>query len=97
MKKNKSYFASSCFCYQEIVSYSEEVLITPLQAMMIVRRYGNKHAASSLGQPALHPATVDLKGKAYEYVLFSCDNILTDIILLMFLLSWKKNLCLAGC
>lgn len=36
---------------------------------MTVRRYGNN--SSILGQPVLHPATVDLKGKAYEYVLFA--------------------------
>lgn len=39
--------------------------------MMIVKRYGTKNGASALGQPALHPATVDLKGKAYEYVEFA--------------------------
>ena len=35
---------------------------------MTVKRYGHGPGASSIGKPALHPATVDLKGKAYEYV-----------------------------
>ncbi|KAL0432817.1 UNVERIFIED_CONTAM: Pyrophosphate--fructose 6-phosphate 1-phosphotransferase subunit alpha [Sesamum latifolium] len=38
----------------------------PITAMMTVKRYGRGHGASALGKPALHPATVDLKGKAYE-------------------------------
>lgn len=45
------------------------VFFTCLQAMMTVKRYGRGHGASTLGKPALHPATVDLKGKAYEYVI----------------------------
>lgn len=40
------------------------------QAMMTVKRYGRGHGASILGKPSLHPATVDLKGRSYEYVLF---------------------------
>lgn len=35
---------------------------------MTVKRYGRGAGASSVGKPALHPATVDLTGKAYEYV-----------------------------
>nr|GLL48507.1 pyrophosphate--fructose 6-phosphate 1-phosphotransferase subunit alpha [Ipomoea trifida] len=38
----------------------------PITAMMTVRRYGHGPAADSFGKPALHPATVDLRGKAYE-------------------------------
>lgn len=36
---------------------------------MTVKLYGRGNGASSLGKPALHPATVDLKGKAYEYAI----------------------------
>lgn len=38
----------------------------PITAMMTVRRYGRGHGASNIGKPMLHPATVELKGKAYE-------------------------------
>ncbi|KAL6536966.1 hypothetical protein OROMI_025500 [Orobanche minor] len=31
--------------------------------MVTVKRYGRGHGDSSLGKPALHPATVDLKGE----------------------------------
>lgn len=36
--------------------------------MLTVKRYGRGPGAAYLGKPALHPATVDLKGKSYEYV-----------------------------
>ncbi|KAK1282287.1 Pyrophosphate--fructose 6-phosphate 1-phosphotransferase subunit alpha [Acorus calamus] len=35
-------------------------------AMMTVKRWSRGPGASSIGKPAIHPATVDLKGKAYE-------------------------------
>lgn len=35
---------------------------------MSVKRYGRGPGKASLGKPAVHPATVDLKGKSYEYV-----------------------------
>lgn len=37
---------------------------------MTVKRYGRGPGKASIGKPALHLATVDLKGKAYEYVNF---------------------------
>ncbi|KAF8405610.1 hypothetical protein HHK36_010517 [Tetracentron sinense] len=40
----------------------------PITAMMTVKRWSRGPGASSIGKPAVHPATVDLKGKAYEYV-----------------------------
>ena len=36
------------------------------QSMMTVKRWAQNPGASSIGKPAIHPATVDLKGKAYE-------------------------------
>lgn len=39
---------------------------------MSVKRYG-RHGVSTCGKPALHPATVDLKGKTYEYVSYLAD------------------------
>lgn len=35
---------------------------------MTVKRYGRGPGNAAIGKPAVHPATVDLKGKAYEYV-----------------------------
>ncbi|RWW83944.1 hypothetical protein BHE74_00007500 [Ensete ventricosum] len=40
----------------------------PLTAMMTVKRYTRGPGAVPVGKPAIHPATVDLKGKVYEYV-----------------------------
>lgn len=40
-----------------------------LQAMMTVKRYGSGPGGALSGKPAVHPATVDLKGKSYEYVI----------------------------
>lgn len=37
--------------------------------MLTVKHYGRGQGASNLGKPALHPASVDLSGKGYEYVL----------------------------
>lgn len=42
--------------------------------MMTVRRYSRGPGATPIGKPALHPATIDLKGKAYEYVSLSCSQ-----------------------
>ena len=36
--------------------------------MMTVKRYSRGPGATPIGKPALHPVTIDLKGKAYEYV-----------------------------
>ncbi|KAJ4830913.1 hypothetical protein Tsubulata_039034 [Turnera subulata] len=51
----------------------------PLTAMMTVKRWTQKPgAASSIGKPAIHPATVDLKGKAYELLRQSALKFLMD-------------------
>ncbi|CAA0838471.1 Pyrophosphate--fructose 6-phosphate 1-phosphotransferase subunit alpha 2 [Striga hermonthica] len=48
-------------------------------AMMTVRRYGHgPGAASTIGIPALYPATVDLKGKAYELLRQNATKFLMD-------------------
>lgn len=39
---------------------------------MTVKRYGSGPGGAFSGKPAVHPATVDLKGKSYEYVIL-CD------------------------
>ncbi|MCI41588.1 pyrophosphate--fructose 6-phosphate 1-phosphotransferase subunit alpha-like, partial [Trifolium medium] len=38
----------------------------PISAMMTVNRWSPNPGATSIGKPAIHPATVDLRGKAYE-------------------------------
>ncbi|EPS71673.1 hypothetical protein M569_03082, partial [Genlisea aurea] len=45
----------------------------PITAMMTVKRYGR-----SFAKPALHPANVDLKGKAYELLRQSASKFLVD-------------------
>ncbi|KAL7127927.1 hypothetical protein ABFS83_14G282600 [Erythranthe nasuta] len=50
----------------------------PITAMMTVKRYGRGHGASILGKPALHPATVDLKGKSYELLRQNSTKFLMD-------------------
>lgn len=50
----------------------------PIAAMMTVRRYGHGPAADSFGKPALHPATVDLRGKAYELLRQNATKFLLD-------------------
>lgn len=36
---------------------------------MSVKQWSHGPGARSVGKPSIHPATVDLKGRAYEYVL----------------------------
>lgn len=50
---------------------------------MTVKRYGRGPGASYIGKPALHPATVDLKSKSYEYVNP------VPILLVSFKLKWN--------
>ncbi|KAK4484015.1 hypothetical protein RD792_011228 [Penstemon davidsonii] len=50
----------------------------PITAMMSVRRYGRSHGASTVGIPSLHPATVDLKGKAYDLLRQNGSKFLMD-------------------
>ncbi|XP_027091123.2 pyrophosphate--fructose 6-phosphate 1-phosphotransferase subunit alpha [Coffea arabica] len=50
----------------------------PITAMMTVKRYGRGPGTQSLGKPALHPATVDLKGKAYELLRQNATKFLMD-------------------
>ncbi|KAI8004832.1 Pyrophosphate--fructose 6-phosphate 1-phosphotransferase subunit alpha [Camellia lanceoleosa] len=52
----------------------------PITAMMTVKRYGRGPGASSIGKPALHPATVDLKGKSYELLRQNATKFLMDDI-----------------
>lgn len=47
--------------------------------MMSVRRFGHGPGAESIGKPTLHPAAVDLKGKAYEYVISFLSLLLPPI------------------
>lgn len=46
---------------------------------MTVKRWSRGPASSQIGKPAVHPATVDLKGKAYEYVYLTMFNLCSSI------------------
>ncbi|KAJ8762375.1 hypothetical protein K2173_007533 [Erythroxylum novogranatense] len=50
----------------------------PITAMMTVKRWAQSPGASSIGKPAIHPATVDLKGKAYELLRQNATKFLMD-------------------
>ncbi|KAK4374283.1 hypothetical protein RND71_004960 [Anisodus tanguticus] len=50
----------------------------PITAMMSVKRYGRGPGKASLGKPAVHPATVDLKGKSYELLNQNATKFLLD-------------------
>ncbi|KAL3340654.1 hypothetical protein AABB24_029005 [Solanum stoloniferum] len=50
----------------------------PISAMMTVKRYGRGPGKASIGVPALHPATVDLRGKSYELLSQNATKFLLD-------------------
>lgn len=50
----------------------------PITAMMTVKRYSRGPGTTSIGKPAVHPATVDLKGKAYELLRQNATKFLLD-------------------
>lgn len=52
----------------------------PFTAMMTVKRYSQGPGALSIGKPAIHPATVDLKGKAYELLRQNATRFLIEDI-----------------
>ncbi|XVE69549.1 hypothetical protein DITRI_Ditri10aG0000400 [Diplodiscus trichospermus] len=53
---------------------------SPITAMMTVKRWSQNPNASSIGKPAIHPATVDLKGRAYELLRQNATRFLLDDI-----------------
>ncbi|XP_077210502.1 pyrophosphate--fructose 6-phosphate 1-phosphotransferase subunit alpha-like isoform X2 [Tasmannia lanceolata] len=52
----------------------------PITAMMTVKRWSRGPWATSIGKPAVNPATVDLKGKAYELLRQNASRFLMDDI-----------------
>ncbi|KAG5250174.1 hypothetical protein OIU76_006478 [Salix suchowensis] len=50
----------------------------PITAMMTVKHWAQSPGASSIGKPAIHPATVDLKGKAYELLRVNAGKFLME-------------------
>lgn len=52
----------------------------PISAMMTVKRWSPNPGATSIGKPAIHPATVDLRGKAYELLRQNATSFLMDDI-----------------
>lgn len=58
---------------------------------MTVKRYGRGPGNAAIGKPAVHPATVDLKGKAYEYVNNTTFYLFTSEASEEIELSWLKS------
>lgn len=52
--------------------------------MMTVRKYSHGPGAIPICKPAIHPAVVDLKGKAYEYVSSAIFYPFSDATLLIY-------------
>ncbi|KAI9073671.1 hypothetical protein K1719_044335 [Acacia pycnantha] len=52
----------------------------PITAMMTVKRWSPNPGAVSIGKPAIHPANVELRGKAYEMLLHNASRFLMDDI-----------------
>ncbi|XP_058761429.1 pyrophosphate--fructose 6-phosphate 1-phosphotransferase subunit alpha [Vicia villosa] len=52
----------------------------PISSMMTVKRWSPNPGATSIGKPAIHPATVDLRGKAYELLRSKATSFLVDDI-----------------
>ncbi|KAE9605250.1 hypothetical protein Lal_00024542 [Lupinus albus] len=52
----------------------------PISAMMTVKRWSPNPGAISIGKPAIHPATVDLRGKSYELLRQNAASFLMDDI-----------------
>ncbi|KAK9269834.1 hypothetical protein L1049_025407 [Liquidambar formosana] len=50
----------------------------PITAMMTVKRYSRGPGDLLIGKPLVHPATVDLKGKAYELLRQNATKFLMD-------------------
>ncbi|KAF0935132.1 hypothetical protein E2562_030419, partial [Oryza meyeriana var. granulata] len=52
----------------------------PISSMMTVKRWSRGPAATQIGKPAVHMATVDLKGKAFELLRNNSSSFLMDDI-----------------
>ncbi|KAL6633665.1 hypothetical protein ACP70R_026336 [Stipagrostis hirtigluma subsp. patula] len=52
----------------------------PISSMMTVKRWSRGPAATQIGKPAVHMASVDLKGKAYELLRQNSSSFLLDDI-----------------
>ncbi|KAA8528859.1 hypothetical protein F0562_036214 [Nyssa sinensis] len=62
----------------KLLAHLVEAEMNKRLAMMNVKRYGRGPGASAIGKPALHPAIVDLKGKAYELLRQYATKFLID-------------------
>ncbi|GFS38163.1 phosphofructokinase family protein [Actinidia rufa] len=54
---------------EKLLAHLVEAEVNKSLAMMTVKHYGRGPGTSSIGKPALHPAAVDLRGKAYMIVI----------------------------
>ncbi|GMY29001.1 pyrophosphate--fructose 6-phosphate 1-phosphotransferase subunit alpha [Fagus crenata] len=50
----------------------------PITAMMTVKRWSQNPGSLSIGKPAIHPATVDLRGKAYDLLRQNASKFLIE-------------------
>ncbi|CAN8234394.1 unnamed protein product [Cochlearia groenlandica] len=50
----------------------------PITAMMTVKRWSQNSGSTSIGRPVIHPATVDLKGKAYSLLRQNAHKFLME-------------------
>ncbi|XP_024990236.1 pyrophosphate--fructose 6-phosphate 1-phosphotransferase subunit alpha-like [Cynara cardunculus var. scolymus] len=50
----------------------------PITAMMAVKDHGRASGAMMIGKPAVHPATVDVRGKVYELLRKNANKFLMD-------------------
>ncbi|CAH8382126.1 unnamed protein product [Eruca vesicaria subsp. sativa] len=50
----------------------------PMTAMMTVKRWSQSSGSTSIGRPVIHPATVDLKGKAYKLLRQNAQKFLME-------------------
>lgn len=52
----------------------------PFSSMMTMKRWSPNHRAASIRKPAIHPATVNLRGKAYELLRRNATSFLMEDI-----------------
>ncbi|CAD5317377.1 unnamed protein product [Arabidopsis thaliana] len=50
----------------------------PISAMMTVKRWSQNSGSTTIGRPVIHPASVDLKGKAYDLLRQNAQKFLME-------------------
>ncbi|CAL0308406.1 unnamed protein product [Lupinus luteus] len=65
---------------EKLLAYLVEEEINKRAAMLSVKHWSPSPGASLIGKPTIHPATVDLRGKAYELLRQNAVSLLLDDI-----------------